>query len=739
MYKYLISGLILLLSVFVVNTTAVATEIYKKYYNDYVNYGNYWVSPTKIGTTSFPAVTALGINDLSTVTSGGAGGSAIVSESMGYAMILAALYNDQATFDKLSATIQAGIPLGKSNNTSTNLFPWSWQPSGTSNDYIPKNSGGTNPYDSASDGDVNIALSYVYADMAAKTYGWSATPLQGSTLSYKSMAQAYITAIRKKDFTYNTSVSTFNTHILAMGADSAISGIYDWRPDYSDIRAYQLFALYDTSSSTFWNDAIAYTREAWKAVFYFGSEDTGRLPWDQVPPTGVDIQASSKNVWISNHSYGNLTFSSDYHNVKAVRYSTKTEADSSRMPVRIMNYVNATQNSADNQMRGIASSIMSALGSTYATTSNYKELMANMNIWTPWVQDGGVYVQDYIASGLLGLASNDSLSSLASSNMNKSTALNNLNSGFGTDGTNGTFTWQDKNDHDLNKPLPDLNNAFNASLSLWGMTVSKDGHTPLQTAVDLITSGTTVLFEVRKTGRVKSVKLNMSLLKIGNKKIKVTLTSPNGRTIPIMNQFGKDHIVLKDRIIGGFKGISAKGKWRLNINGSSSVKIGVRSLGVAVTPLVATYQIGGPGPAGGRVFYLTDASGEHGMEAAPGDQSVGIQWGCYGTYVKGTSTAFGKGNANTNVITAKCGTGIAALTAANYSLNGFSDWFLPSKAELNTLYNNKKVVGGFVQTYYWSSSSNNDLQSWGQHFNGGTLSSASRNNPNIRVRAVRSF
>ena len=260
-----------------------------------------------------------------------------------------------------------------SNGVSTKLFPWSWQPSGTSNDYMPQNSGGTNPYDSASDGDVNIALSYVYADIAAKTYGWSASPLQLGTLSYKSMAQAYITAIRNKDFTYNTSVSTANTHILAMGADSAISGIYDWRPDYSDIRAYQLFALYDTSSPTFWNDAIAYTREAWKAVFYFGSEDTGRSPWNQVPPTGVDIQASSKNVWISNHSYGNLTFSSDYRNVKAVRYSTKTEADSSRMPVRIMNYVNAAQNSADNQMRGIASSIMSALGSTYAITSTYKE------------------------------------------------------------------------------------------------------------------------------------------------------------------------------------------------------------------------------------------------------------------------------------------------------------------------------------------------------------------------------
>lgn len=92
----------------------------------------------------------------------------------------------------------------------------------------------------------------------------------------------------------------------------------------------------------------------------------------------------------------------------------------------------------------------------------------------------------------------------------------------------------------------------------------------------------TFLFEVRKTGRVKSVKLNLSLLKIGNKKIKVTLISPSGPTMPIMNKYVKDRIVLKDKIIGGFKGISAKGKWRLNIIGSSSVKIGVRNLSVVV-------------------------------------------------------------------------------------------------------------------------------------------------------------
>jgi hypothetical protein len=506
---------------------------------------------------------------------------------MGYAMVLAALYNDQTTFDKLSATIQAGIPLGQTTNgVKTNLFPWSWKPSGTSNNYTPQNDvENSNVYDSASDGDVNIGLSYVYADMAATTYGWSVKPMQGGTLSYKAMAQAYIAAIRLKDFTYLSTQSTANKHILTLGAQSALEGIKDWRPDYSDIRAYQLFALYDTSFTAFWNDAIAYTKESWKAVFYFGTQDTGRTTWkDTAPPLNVDMNASSTNVYISNSKYTNLTFSSDYRTVKATRVNanpywaedcpgTKTCADSSRMPIRIMNYVNAKQNSADQQMIGIASSIMSARGSSWKT-SGYQKLIPDMDIWSPWYQKD-TWIQDYIAAGLFTLASNTSLSSL--DGMDKTTSLSNLNTGFGTDGTNGTFTWWQASDS-KNYHLPDLNHGFNASLTLWGMTVSKDGHTDLQTAVDSMTSGTALLFDVSETGRVKSVNLTIALSNIGAKKIKVTLTSPDGRTLTILNQLVKSSIVLTNKNIGGFIGRSAKGKWRLNIDGSSSVEIGIRNL-----------------------------------------------------------------------------------------------------------------------------------------------------------------
>ena len=149
-------------------------------------------------------------------------------------------------------------------------------------------------------------------------------------------------------------------------------------------------------------------------------------------------------------------------------------------------------------------------------------------------------------------------------------------------------------------------------------------------------------------------------------------------------------------------------------------------------------KIGDTGPAGGKVFYLTDATGLHGLEAAPADQSSGIQWGCYGTFVGCTSTAISTVKANTRTINAQCGTGTAASIAANYSLNGFSDWYLPSKDELNLLYAQKTVVGGFTDNDYWSSTENNSSSAWSQDFDDGDQDFLGKNNP-LPVRAIRAF
>lgn len=57
----------------------------------------------------------------------------------------------------------------------------------------------------------------------------------------------------------------------------------------------------------------------------------------------------------------------------------------------------------------------------------------------------------------------------------------------------------------------------------------------------------------------------------------------------------------------------------------------------------------------------------------------------------------------------------------NLSYGGYSDWVLPSKNVLNTMYIHKNEIGGFSNTYYWSSTEDNynSNQAWYQHFDYG--------------------
>ena len=70
----------------------------------------------------------------------------------------------------------------------------------------------------------------------------------------------------------------------------------------------------------------------------------------------------------------------------------------------------------------------------------------------------------------------------------------------------------------------------------------------------------------------------------------------------------------------------------------------------------------------------------------------------------------------------------------------FDDWFLPSKDELNLMYQNlkKSNLGGFSEGYYWSSSEDNASDAWSQVFFNGTQYNLYRK-PEVRVRAVRAF
>jgi uncharacterized protein (TIGR02145 family) len=65
-------------------------------------------------------------------------------------------------------------------------------------------------------------------------------------------------------------------------------------------------------------------------------------------------------------------------------------------------------------------------------------------------------------------------------------------------------------------------------------------------------------------------------------------------------------------------------------------------------------------------------------------------------------------------------------------------WRLPTKDELNILYQNKDVVGGFYSSTYWSSTETDDFNAWGQAFNFGEHASLSKDYTNF-VRAIRAF
>ncbi|MEI6877064.1 MAG: hypothetical protein WCL50_18270 [Spirochaetota bacterium] len=160
-------------------------------------------------------------------------------------------------------------------------------------------------------------------------------------------------------------------------------------------------------------------------------------------------------------------------------------------------------------------------------------------------------------------------------------------------------------------------------------------------------------------------------------------------------------------------------------------------------------KIGEEGPAGGIVFYDKGefSDGWRYLEAAPSDQSASIQW-YNGTAIDiktGTPPGIsdvGTGKANTEAIIAAQGSGnYAATLCKNVSINGFSDWFLPSVDELNLMYKNlkKSGLGELGEGWLWSSSQDIDYGvAWLRSFSDGVPHPAFKNQK-YSVRACRAF
>ena len=504
-------------------TTSAFYDIYDAYTNSAVVNGsthagptaNYWRNVSSIGGIS--VVAANGQPGLAPLNNG-TGGGGVVSETLGYSMILAALYDDKATFDRLSATVQVAA---SNNATYPGLVPWTLTtPSSGSTSWAYSDP------NSAADGDINIALSYVYADKAADVYGWSATPGQGGD-TYHDMAASYIAAIRTQDFSQDDPNSA-NRYLLAEGAaqsghlggDGVYYGGFSsnlWHYDYSDLRAYELFTEYDQTPSNapqrpageyFWDTASYMTNQAYKAIFYFGSQDTGRT---EVVAQGA-IDPVHQFVKLSNNSYTQMQASfNGYASFAMTRASdsygnlwNEYTADCQRFPIRWTNWLYAN---AGGGTTGPAWSIgltnLQSLGASFLNSYDANEskqyerydLPDRVYITPDDYANAAGYegITSYNAAGLLAWAGNSKLQPYFPAAAQTIvpwleqyfsyylTPTNDVPSDW--DGYATTETVYGPAQGGFHGEWPTAWNApdaFQDSLTLWGLTVYENGQTPLQ-------------------------------------------------------------------------------------------------------------------------------------------------------------------------------------------------------------------------------------------------------------------
>lgn len=165
-----------------------------------------------------------------------------------------------------------------------------------------------------------------------------------------------------------------------------------------------------------------------------------------------------------------------------------------------------------------------------------------------------------------------------------------------------------------------------------------------------------------------------------------------------------------------------------------------------------TYEIADIGPAGGIIFYVDTNNTYPGfdyLEISPSDIAEWAQWGCNNVYVGTFQSALGRGGQNTALIVSRSctttdGSTPAAVLANDYSLNGFTDWYLPTMSELTQVYQNLGSPGlaTFSNNMYWSSvSMTNNTTACNRQISGWGISSCTDagRTASSSVRAVRAF
>ncbi|MEI7895881.1 MAG: hypothetical protein WCJ26_02505 [bacterium] len=110
--------------------------------------------------------------------------------------------------------------------------------------------------------------------------------------------------------------------------------------------------------------------------------------------------------------------------------------------------------------------------------------------------------------------------------------------------------------------------------------------------------------------------------------------------------------------------------------------------------------------AEGGVIVYVDSSGVHGLAAALQDQGQS-DWGCDGTLIGPGAQHFRfmAGDTNTMAIVAGCSqASFAAKKCDTLTLMGYTNWYLPSADEMDSLWVHRSLLSGLVPlAWYWSS------------------------------------
>lgn len=147
---------------------------------------------------------------------------------------------------------------------------------------------------------------------------------------------------------------------------------------------------------------------------------------------------------------------------------------------------------------------------------------------------------------------------------------------------------------------------------------------------------------------------------------------------------------------------------------------------------------------GGLIYHLNTNDGS-GLVAHFQDNSSAMNWASLGNVTGANNSSIGFGQSNTNeIMSFYFETNTAADFCDNLVLNNYSDWFLPSKDEMQVMINRLKgkpnVFFGAV-TGYWTSTNYNYDNVWIIRADKTAITTLkySNNTYDIRVRATRKF